>query len=207
MRLQNPLLEIASDSDAAVLKQLAQTRVPMTARQISDLAPAISLSSIRRSLDRLTASGLLIEEHLGRTRGFTFNRDHLLASHVEAIVQASTELQLRIAKAVEQWNIPIIAVALFGSAARGEMTPDSDIDLLVLVSDEGHTDAVESRVDELVEQIHAWTGTTANPIVVKPGAEMSDAFLQGLINDTRVIYGDQGKVLGFLRGLSGGSGG
>lgn len=207
MRLQNPLLEIASDSDAAVLKQLTQTRVPMTARQISDLAPAVSLSSIRRSLDRLTASGLLVEEHLGPTRGFTFNRAHLLADHVEAIIKAGAELQRRIAASVEQWGLLIIGVALFGSAARGEMTPDSDIDLLVLVSDEGHTDAVESRVDELVEQIHAWTGTTANPIVVKPGAEMSDAFLQGLINDTRVIYGDQGKVLGFLRGLSGGSGG
>lgn len=207
MRLQNPLLDIASDSDAAVLKQLAQTRVPMTARQISDLAPAVSLSSVRRSLDRLAASGLLTEEHLGSTRGFSFNREHLFADHVEAIVQASAELQRRIATMVSQWEIPIIGVALFGSAARGEMTPESDIDLVFFVLDEQHNDAIENRLDDLASQIHSWTGKTANPIVVTPDAPISEAFRQSLLNDSRVIYGDQGKVMGILGGMSGGSDG
>lgn len=207
MRLQNPLLEIASDSDAAVLKQLAQTQVPMTARQISDLTPAVSLSSIRRSLDRLTASGLLVEEHLGPTRGFTFNRAHLLADHVEAIIKAGTELQRRIAASVEQWGLPIIGVVLFGSAARGEMTQDSDIDLIVLIPDEGDAYAVGPRLDELAEQIHAWTGTTANVIAFNADASISEVFRQNLLNDARVIYGDAGKVMGALRGMSSGSDG
>jgi predicted nucleotidyltransferase len=50
-------------------------------------------------------------------------------------------------------------VVLFGSAARGEMRPDSDIDLLV-VTDEEHAE-LETSLAQLQADTAAWTGNDA----------------------------------------------
>jgi len=50
--------------------------------------------------------------------------------------EAEKELARRFTEALrERLGERLLAVALFGSVARGEATPDSDIDLLVVVSD------------------------------------------------------------------------
>ncbi len=51
-------------------------------------------------------------------------------AHLSATDQAAVDAAVRYLR--EQW--PVVAIALFGSKARGDDGPESDIDLLVLTS-------------------------------------------------------------------------
>lgn len=55
----------------------------------------------------------------------------------EARCPAADDLQRKIGKCIEalRQNLPVHEIWLFGSCARGEVTPDSDIDLLTVLDD------------------------------------------------------------------------
>lgn len=58
-------------------------------------------------------------------------------------------------------------VSLLGSFARREAGPDSDIDAMVIVGDDvdTHGNAWTDQVQELQEQVLAWTGNRFEPLV------------------------------------------
>jgi uncharacterized protein len=55
-------------------------------------------------------------------------------------------------------------IILFGSAARGEMTPDSDVDLLVVKSGVGH----RRRLAQRIHRNFFGLGVSVDVIVVSP---------------------------------------
>lgn len=57
---------------------------------------------------------------------------------------------------ISQWPVQPRVVVLFGSAAQGEMRPDSDIDLLIVADVE--PDALEGHLAALQEATTAWVG-------------------------------------------------
>lgn len=79
-------------------------------------------------------------------------------------------------------------IVLFGSYASGRPTPDSDVDLLVVMPFEGKSvnKSVEMRVrlrpkfplDLLVR----------TPQAVQQRLEMGDTFMQDILNDGKVLY-------------------
>jgi predicted nucleotidyltransferase len=60
----------------------------------------------------------------------------------------------------EEWAVPAASAVLFGSAARGGMQPDNDIDVLVLRPDSVDADEPQWRtqLDRLASKVTAWTG-------------------------------------------------
>ncbi|MBI4556747.1 MAG: nucleotidyltransferase domain-containing protein [Candidatus Hydrogenedentes bacterium] len=66
-------------------------------------------------------------------------------------------------KALLQKRLEVRAVALFGSRARGDAEPDSDMDVLVVV------ETLDREVDEYISQC-AWEAGFEHGIVVVPVA-------------------------------------
>jgi predicted nucleotidyltransferase len=63
----------------------------------------------------------------------------------------------------------VIDIRLFGSEARGAATPESDIDVLVVVQPENKRVALEDRVIDIAFDVNLEFGVYISPRVVTPG--------------------------------------
>ena len=94
---------------------------------------------------------------------YSLNRQHLAAGPVIDLARLRDALVARLATRFGAWTHRPVYAALFGSAARGTMRADSDLDLLVVRPDAVHPDDEiwQSQLNELATDATAWTGNDA----------------------------------------------
>ena len=63
----------------------------------------------------------------------------------------------------------LVDVRLFGSEARGEATPESDIDVLVVVQPDNERAALEDRAIDIAFDVNLEFGVYISPRVITPG--------------------------------------
>lgn len=131
MDLSQPLTTLLSAADARALTVLAGTEAPLPGRRIAELADA-SHTSTQRALSRLTAQGVILVEPAGRANLYRLNRSHVLTPCIVDAVNATATVLRRLVDELNSWSIPCLHAALYGSVARGEAGPESDIDVLVV---------------------------------------------------------------------------
>lgn len=194
MQIQHPFRTVTAALDGDVLFALAQVEVPLTAPAIAKVVSEYSLSGVRKTLARLVGQGVVSESILGRTKAFALNMDHLATRPIRMLAELRIELVMRLDRLVEEIIPGAPFVALFGSAARGEMRIDSDIDLF-LVRDEGMSDDDwEYCLTEISDAVRRWTGNTCNPVSYQ-AEELEGRSEEGLIKevlrDGQLIVGDR----------------
>jgi predicted nucleotidyltransferase len=162
MDLTTPLSAVTPTLDAHVLTVLARSRASLTGRQIRQLSTTGSLAGIQLTLARLVTTGVVQAEPAGRAIMYRLNREHLLADAILAIAGARTELTQRLRDRITSWPIPCKHASIFGSVARGESGPDSDLDVLVVRDDAvDPNDATwTDQLSTLELDVTAWTGNT-----------------------------------------------
>lgn len=115
-----------------MLSVLLRTGAPMTGRQVHGLvSDRHSLSPVQEALKALTQLGIVRTEAVGRAGVHTINESHFAVPHLRALADPFAALRSVIEEAV---NSQVDSVMLFGSIARGEATPRSDIDLAVIAA-------------------------------------------------------------------------
>jgi len=62
----------------------------------------------------------------------------------------------------------VAAIRLFGSEARGDATPESDIDVLVVVEPEDQRVALETRVVNIAFDVNIEYNVFISPLVITP---------------------------------------
>ena len=103
-------------------------------------------------------------ERVGPAFGYRLNRAHLAAEPILALAGMRGTFLTRLEQLLTSWAQPPAYAAVFGSAGRGTMRPDSDIDLL-LVRPDGRDDVWDIQLDDLVSTVTAWTGNDLRPLV------------------------------------------
>ncbi|MDP1721126.1 MAG: nucleotidyltransferase domain-containing protein [Candidatus Nanopelagicaceae bacterium] len=212
MDLTTPAHAVIPSLDAEVLLALVGITMPMTGREIERLIEAKSYRGVSLVLDRLRAQGLLNVQKAGNANLYTFNRDHIAAPAVEALVDLRGKLFERIGRAITEWTIHPVSVAIFGSAARGDGGVKSDIDILIIRpnrlrprsrSDEllevvepqkSYSEMWSAQLLELSHRVYRWSGNPASLIQVSLSqfqemVERGEPMVESLRNDARYIWG------------------
>lgn len=209
MDLTSPARAVIPTLDAEVLMALVAITMPLTGRQISRLVETGSQKGVSTVLERLRKQGLVDVVEAGNANLYSLNRDHVAAPAVEALADLRGKLFERMNKAVAQWRIPPVSVAVFGSAARGDGGVDSDIDILIVSPDEfspseehfetsesqdTYEDSWSSQLFEFSRSVHRWSGNRASLIQASKSelasmVKREEPIAASLREDARYIWG------------------
>jgi len=146
-----------------------------SARNISRMA-GIDHRVGQRALDDLASTGLVRVRATPAANFFSVNAGHPLYASLKAVFEAEAgytkEIQDAIVRGFEEHHLPVRNAYLYGSLARGDDDPRSDIDIVV-VSDSGNEERVRAAFDDLAEELSARFGTRFHFMVAtRPLEEM-----------------------------------
>ena len=196
MDLRNPIQSVIPSVHGAVLAVLARTNEPLSGRRVAELtAPRFGQTQVNQVLRKLAASGIVLLESRPPSNLYRLNHDHVAAEGIEALARMWTTLVTRIRAELDGWSIPPEAAWLFGSAARGEATAHSDIDILLVVADgeletEGIAEVWERQTEALAEHIKVWSGNVCEMFEMTR-SELADA----VERDDRLIHDLRGQAI------------
>lgn len=174
MDLAHPLALITPTADGDVLAALARAESSFTGRGVHQLVGRYSQEGVRKVLDRLVGQGVVTVRTIGRSNVYEFNRRHLAAPYIRALADLRAEFLRGLSEQLGAWAVAPVYAALFGSAARGDMRPDSDIDLLIVRGRDIDVDRPlwREQLDSLARDATACTGNDVRVL------EMSDQEVQ-----------------------------
>lgn len=171
MDLTRPISTVVPSLDGPVLGVLAGTTQPLTGRRVHGLAGVGSETGVRKVLHRLVETGLVTAAEVGPSTVYALNRDHLAASAVLELTALRQLLIERFRGVFLSWSPqPLRHASLFGSAARGDGSVTSDIDLLLITDSETEQEEPSwvEQVGDLADRVHRWTGNHAQIYELSP---------------------------------------
>jgi predicted nucleotidyltransferase len=196
----NPLRTLAPTVDADVLQTLARTHRALSGAEVARLTGR-SYARTRSCLHRLVDHGLVQAQDAGSAVQYTLNRDHVLASVVLGAVNAVRSVEEDLVARLSAWSPPPHSAVLFGSWARGEAGPDSDLDVLLVREDAVDVDGEWSgQVHRLGENFEAATGNAVQFVQLNR-SQLTEAVIQqqpliaGLRSDGRALVGPSVREL------------
>ncbi len=171
MDFAHPLRVVSPTLDGDVLIVLAGAEEEFSGRRIHRLVGHGSEPGVRKAVERLVDQGIVLRRQAGRANLYRLNRQHVSSEAIELLAQARSQLIAWLEEAIASWQVVPHCVAVFGSVARGEAGPDSDLDLLVVrrseIDEENAT--WESQLGSLQRSATAWTGNDARVVELGEG--------------------------------------
>ena len=160
MDLTTPLSSVIPTLDAHVLTVLSRSQASLSGRRISQLSAAGSRAGVKLALARLEKAGVVGAEPAGSAIMYRLNREHLLADAIVAMAGARAELIRRMEDRIVSWQVPSRHASVFGSVARFEAGPESDIDVLVVRAESMDPDdpTWTRQLADLERDVAVWTG-------------------------------------------------
>jgi len=154
MDLTDPTRSVTPTLDGPVLAVLARSGRPLTVGEVAAETARGSEIGVRRCLARLIDQGLVVAMEMGRNRVHQLNGEHVAAPIARLLADLRIELWGRMREELNGWRPRALYAFVFGSAARGDGSVDSDIDLL-LVHPPFPGDPKPPRRSSLVESVAA----------------------------------------------------
>jgi predicted nucleotidyltransferase len=150
---------------------------------------------IRRVLDGLAGQGIVTVFGQGRSQVYAIAARHPLAAALGAVFaaeRARVETVMRRLRDALSDRDEVAAAWLYGSVARGEDDPASDIDLaLVLRADPaGAGDAVREALRQLEDELQVSLSVVTLTDVDAGPRSTADSWWSELIRDARVLKGE-----------------
>lgn len=203
MNLSSPITSVIPGAKGEVLGILARTSEELTGNTIAALGDArVSQTGANKALKKLVEDGLVLSRPAGKAILYSLNRDHVAAGPIIALSELRSMLLSRITELVTLWECQPVAVALFGSAARGQGASSSDIDVLVIrpdAIDQEHS-GWATQLMELAVGVRRWSGNACEVLEYAKQefaalVQSGDALVDNLRRDAIGLVGTSPKEL------------
>ncbi|GAA1799228.1 nucleotidyltransferase domain-containing protein [Agromyces neolithicus] len=173
MDLSHPEYVILGENRGRILHRLAVLAEPASGRRIHALSGVRALRSTQRVLDELVALGLVDMQKVGPANAYTLNRGHVLWDPIMKILASRAVVASAVEEAVREVTAGIVvSAAIYGSMARGEAGPESDVDVLLVWEDATAADQRDAVLEALDERVRRLTGNRVQVLAVT-GAELA----------------------------------
>lgn len=190
--LRHPLTALlGSVGHVRVLRALTTNRAPQSAPQVA-AAAGLTPQGTRGVLEVLVRQRLVKVHGSGRTQLYELNAAHPLASSLAALFhdeQGRWDALMSSIRDVLDRHGAVSAAWLYGSVARGDDSPDSDVDIALVVRSQSVADQVREALMPLedAQQIRiSLTALTTKDLAVLPE---SDPWWVSVMREGRVLKG------------------
>jgi len=165
--LRSPLDDILGNrTKIKLLRVLVPLSRPVSLREAARLA-GMSAAGASRAMEHLTAMGVMERREASGQHLYTVNRDSYLYGVLSGLFDAEEARQQALFQALRDALGPMAkAAAIFGSRARGDDRPDSDLDLLVVIEDADGEEGVWEHLVELQPRIQREFGLRLSPVIL-----------------------------------------
>lgn len=188
-----PLTSIlGSAGSVRVLRVLVANRTPQAVPELARQA-GLSPKGARLVLEGLTRQQLVKVYGSGRAQLYALNNAHPFAGAIATLFEEEGKRWERLLGTVRdvlgQHGGDVSAAWLYGSVARGEDTPESDLDVALLVAEPAVTDRVREDLMPVEDEHHvhiSLTGLTAGELAALP---QGDPWWADVVRDARVLKG------------------
>ena len=167
-------------------------------REIARLT-GTSAGTLHKELTRLAQAGVLTREEIGNQVRYGANRQCPIYAELAGILRKTAGLADVLKAAVSPLSEKLALALVFGSVARGDEGPGSDVDVL-LVGEIGFAEAVRA-----LHEAQSSIGREINPVVLSPAEfhnklKGGDAFLTEILGGKKIFLigneDESGKLAG-----------
>jgi predicted nucleotidyltransferase/biotin operon repressor len=196
MKYTHPLDDLLSQkSKVRILRYLTNSGLELSGRQIANeigMSPWVC----HQALGELRDQGVLLMRNVGNTHLYRLNSRHYLVQDLllPLFRKERKLLDTVIAEITNDLPASVISLILYGSVARSEEEPFSDIDLLAVTISEEDTAVVEQFLLHKNESLVPRFGNTVAALVMSTAELYSrldegDSLITEIMQTGRVIYG------------------
>ncbi len=180
--------DIALFGESLVRRQILERFFarPGVVRHVRELARELGRSPtiVGAELDRLERAGILASERIGRARRYRVDEDSPIAAEIRSLVRKTIGVEARLRAALADLA-GVEEAFLYGSYARGDERPASDLDLFVIgaVDQEALTERLAEVERELDRDVNVATYEHAE---VERLRAAGDRFIETVFAGSRV---------------------
>ena len=191
---------IGSAAKVRILRALLPLTSYVSGNEARMLAGVRSKSGMRAALDDLTDLGVLERDQTRRIQLFRINRSHDLVKPLTVLFEAESGRIARLRKALQETldegavREHTLSIIMFGSNARGDARPASDLDLLVVTQAEPQVERVLQVLLDAIPEVRRRFGLRLSPYVLEKGRVREryrdgDPLMQNVHSEGRTLYG------------------
>lgn len=162
MKFCNIINDLLADTiHIKVFKILRLHSEGLTGRALGTLAKT-SVFKINGVLKSLVAQGVITQVVMGRAHLYRLNEHHILVRDIISyLIDYENNLLNQLGQAIiKKLSFPPLSIIVYGSIARGDENPSSDIDLLLIYTDKVKLEAL-SQTGAMIEWINRNYGNMA----------------------------------------------
>jgi predicted nucleotidyltransferase len=183
-----------------LLRALSARGGPVSGREAARLAGVASRSAAVEALDALSQLGILQRRELSGTHLYEVNRRHDLAPALATLFRAEWErfgaLGEAVRDALERAGAlgGVLSAVIFGSTARGDARPGSDLDLLLVATTDRSAAAAEQALLAFADELRDRFGARVSPLALtrarfRSRLRAGDPLLGNVLADGRTLFG------------------
>lgn len=196
--LRTPLNRIFyAPSHIAVLRALIDSLEGMSGREVARQA-GINHQSCAQAISRLEEVGILQRRGSGKTQLIRLNRENFLVKELLLPLLKKERMFFSRVKAVikSQFSNNAISVIIFGSAARKEERPESDLDICIVVNDIKEKRKVQSIIDKISLSFFITLGIKLSSFIftlheAKSRIKKKDPLFKSILSEGILLTGKQ----------------